>query len=329
MKISSVNFSVVFTQHFFFGVILTVIVSLAVSCSEGPVVKKPDTLLTSPELTLQFSDNFDEDYEEPGYFNMTQWIKWRGDARTENGSAVYSTATIPGNLGFAGIGTRRKYFNPGLRGTNGIEVTFVKHLEGKGAQERTHEEAREHALSHGVEHDILALAPRFVTGMVVTISNGYGQIGLADILGVQVHFDLISNWGLMWWLVRSILPEDYEKYPVLEDGYRTFKEFPKEGTFITEPCVGLATRYYTPLDLKSPFGHRVGLYLTDDGNTLYWTLDGEIMDTVDITGFFSSKPEYVKDGAYVTISGAGYQPHSWEIDDVAIYTSPLDHTPHE
>ena len=163
----------------------------------------------------------------------------------------------------------------------------------------------------------------------MTISNGYGQIGLANLLGVQVHFDLISNWGLMWWLVRSILPEDYEKYPVLEDGYRTFKEFPKEGIFITEPCVGLATRYYAPLDLESRFGHRVGLYLTKDENTLYWTLDGEVMDTVDITGFFSSKTEYVKDGAYVTISGAGYQPHSWKIDDVAIYASPLDNTPHE
>ena len=67
---------------------------------------------------------------------------------------------------------------------------------------------------------------------------------------------------------------------------------------------------------------RVGLYLTDDGNTIYWTLDGEVMDRVDITSFFSSSPESVKDGAHVTISGAGYQPHMWKIDDVVIYASP-------
>jgi len=70
----------------------------------------------------------------------------------------------------------------------------------------------------------------------------------------------------------------------------------------------------------SPLRHRYGLYLTDDGNTLYLTLDGKVMDTVDITGHFSSRPEVIKDGAYVTIAAAGsYQTNVWKVDDVGIY----------
>ena len=322
MKSNSDSSGVSFASRFLFAAALAFTAPLGLSCGEGQVANKQADMLKPSDLILQFSEDFDED------FDMTHWVKWEGDAKTENGRGVFSSATAPGDFGFAGIGTREKYFNPGLRGTNGVEVTFVEHLEGEGLPKRTPEEARKHALAHGVEHDILALAPRFTTGMVVTIANAYGQVGPpGDFRGVQVHFDLISNWGLMWWLVRSILPEDYEKYPLLEDGYRTFNDFPKESAFITEPCVGLATRHYDPIDIESPFGRRVGLYLTNDGTTLYWTLDGEVMDTVDVTGFFSSHPESVTEGAYVTISGAGYQPHFWKIDDVAIYASPLNKTP--
>jgi hypothetical protein len=43
------------------------------------------------------------------------------------------------------------------------------------------------------------------------------------------------------------------------------------------------------------------------------------MDTVDISGYFTADPEVMRDGAYVSISGAGYQPHIWTIEDVKIY----------
>tara|TARA_B100001123_G_C15107865_1_gene946255 strand:+ start:335 stop:481 length:147 start_codon:yes stop_codon:yes gene_type:complete len=45
------------------------------------------------------------------------------------------------------------------------------------------------------------------------------------------------------------------------------------------------------------------------------------MDTVDISGFFTSNPEFVREGAYVSISGAGYQPHIWKVDDLQIFSS--------
>ena len=64
------------------------------------------------------------------------------------------------------------------------------------------------------------------------------------------------------------------------------------------------------------------MHLTDDGNTVYWTLDGIVRDTCDITGYFASCPKSVAEGAYLTISGVGLQPHAWTIENVAIYARP-------
>ena len=108
---------------------------------------------------------------------------------------------------------------------------------------------------------------------------------------MQLHFDTINNWGLEWWPVRSIVAEDYGKYPKWDLRMSTFKGFPEKGKFISEPCLGFAVRHYDSIEIpESPFGHRLGLYLTNDGNTVFWTFDGKVMNRVDITAFFCFQP---------------------------------------
>ena len=68
---------------------------------------------------------------------------------------------------------------------------------------------------------------------------------------------------------------------------------------------------------------RWGLYLTDDANTVYWTLDGQVMDSGDITGYFSSSSESVREGAFLSVMGvAQFESNTWKMDDLEIYVSP-------
>ena len=74
----------------------------------------------------------------------------------------------------------------------------------------------------------------------------------------------------------------------------------------------LGMRWFPPNDrLTTPIGHRYGLVLTDDGDTVYWTLDGNEMDRADITGFFGSNQDAFTDGAYATIGGGGGYEQIW------------------
>ena len=77
---------------------------------------------------------------------------------------------------------------------------------------------------------------------------------------------------------------------------------------------------YSP-DRLAEASRRLGL--ADDGNTLYWTLDGVTLDTQDITGFFHSSPGCVAEGAYVTIVGyASFQRNTWTVSDARISVGP-------
>jgi len=321
------------------------------SAKQSPEAKhiNPDAL----GLTLRFSDSFDSEYGAPDHFDMAHWMKWKGDARTEEGYGIFDAVTTPGEWGDAGICTRGKHFNPGLKGRNGVEVTFVGHAQQGELHKNQHP-----------EHIGNPLAGRYITGMCLTISNYPGPI-IPDFeadceadrqaeresshdeqihsdfmssyrasgerrsgrRGVQIHFDWMSKWGLDCFLCRSILPEDYGQYPEWDVRLDSFEEFAGRGQFIGGACFVLAVRHYHPDQAENPLGRRYGLYLTDDGNTVSWTRDGTVMDTVDISGYFTSDPEFVKDGAYVSLSGAGYQPHIWKIDDVEIYASSLTESP--
>ena len=211
------RFGVTVAQRFFHTGAVAAVLALGVSCqpdshSDTPrskqdstaevPSKKPD--VPPPEgLVVQFSDDFNKEHKPPDRFDMTRWVKWSGQARTENGYAAYSTGATPGQFGVAGISTRAKYFNPGLRGTNGVEVTLVGYLREEGAPAPTAEEARMLGIEHGIvphaplshRHDLddfKRLWTGCVTGMTLTISNVYGQVALPEegVRSVQLHFDL-------------------------------------------------------------------------------------------------------------------------------------------
>ena len=78
--------------------------------SSGSGHINPDAL----GLTLQFADGFDQEYGAPDQLDTTRWIKWKGEARTENGYGLFDAVTTPGEWGDGGISTREKQFNPGL-----------------------------------------------------------------------------------------------------------------------------------------------------------------------------------------------------------------------
>ena len=281
-------------------------------------------MFTPTDLVVRLSDDFEKDYPAPHHFDMTRWTKWKGDARTRNGQSVL-TPTPPGSLGFTGIGTRKKDFNPRLAGTNGVEVTLAGYASGVGgsAELNKPEEMR------------LDLA------WALTLGSWHGQIGgqpdKQKDRGVQLHLDLIRPNGLYVYLVRGLLPEDDEKYP--KDGYSpggppgdpraSHEEAVEKGeVFISAPCLCLATRVYrSKQEIQEILGHshRWGLYLTNDANTIYWTLDAKVMDRVDIGGYFTSSPESVRDGAHLTVSALGAK--SCTIDDLVIYASPAKQAP--
>ena len=121
--------------------------------------------------------------------------KLTGDARTADGRCVIST-TPRGILGVAGIATRERSFNPGLAGTNGVEVT----LEGDHPEELDEPEEM-----------------RLVQAWSVTLGSDQGMLGDPIDRAMQLHFDLLHPNRLFVYLVRGLLPEDFEKYP--RDGY--------------------------------------------------------------------------------------------------------------
>ena len=290
---------------------------------------KAGDIFTPSDLEVRLSDNFEKDYPAPHHFDVTRWTKWKGEARTRNGQCLL-TPTSPGSFEFAGIGTRKRDFNPGLTGTNGVEVSLAGYAsEGDDLEE----------LGKPDEEMKLVLA------WGLTLGSWHGMIGdQADKQkdrGVQLHLDLILPNGLYVYLVRGLLPEDFEKYP--KDAYspggptglseterRAVHEeaVDKGEVFISAPCLCLATRVYrSEQEIQEILGRsrRWGLYLTDDANTVYWTLDGKVMDRFDIAGYFNSSPESVREGAHLTVSALSTD--SCTVDDLAIYASPPEKAP--
>ena len=278
---------------------------------------------TPANLDLRLADDFQKDYPAPHHFDFTRWKNWKGDARTRKGQCILAPTTL-GNLDFSGIATQNMAFNPGLAGTNGVEIDLVGYSS-KGDDPEEVENPDE---------------MRLIMAWGLTLGNWHGLMGeqpdKPKDRGVQLHLDLILPNGLYVYLVRGLLPEDLEKYP--KDGYtpgahpglnaeerrQTHEDAVEKGeVFVSAPCLCLATRLYrTEQQIEDILGHsrRWGLYLTDDANTIYWTLDGKVMDVADISGYFHSSPESVREGAHLTISALATD--SCTIDDLKIYASP-------
>ena len=296
--------------------------------------RQPEHEQRKADLALQFSDNFDQDYGPPDYFDLTRWTRvGEGQAKTENGFWLLEVEGAqplgPGEMAFGGFGTTERSFNPGLAGANGVEITVA---------DLGHKKDPPQELGPG--------EPTVVHAWSLTVGSWRGLIGgqAEEERAVQLHFDLMRPDGLFVYLVRGLVPEDFEKYPI--DGFRPAdspggryqglsereqrelheKEIAHGGVFISVPCLSLVARIYrSEQEMQDMLGRsrRWGLYLTDDADTVYWTLDGRVMDSIDISGYFSSSPESVENGAFLTVMGvASAQLNAWRMDDLEIYTSP-------
>ena len=311
------------------------------SSQEAPVAEEPPagetaalSLVTQAEheatkakLTVQFSDDFNQAYGPPDQFDLKRWTRLetaRGRIRDGHWLLEIERAPPPGpgDAVLGGFGTTGKYFNPGLAGTNGAEVTVGVF---------SHEDYPEEMNQPG----------QLVQAWSITLGSWHGFVGGQEDedRGVQFHFDLLRDDGLFVYLVRGLRPDDFDKYPRDAFGTEEGRNMtPQElrvaheaaiatgGPYVTVPCMALATRVYrdeAEIDDLLERPRRWGLYLTDDANTVYWTLDDQVMDALDITGYFSSGSKSVEDGALITIMGvATNQLNVWKMDDLEFRASP-------
>ena len=282
---------------------------------------------TKAKLTVQYSDDFNQAYGPPDQFDMKRWTRMpTARARIRDGHWLLEVERAPppgpGEAVLGGFGTTGKYFNPGLAGTNGAEVTVGVF---------SHEDYPEEMNEKG----------QLVQAWSITLGSWHGFVGgqEEEDRGVQLHFDLLRDDGLFVYLVRGLRPDDFDKYPRDKFGTEEGRTMtPQElrvaheaaiatgGPYVTVPCMALATRVYRePAEIADLLERprRWGVYLTDDANTVYWTLDGQVMDVLDITGYFSSSPKSVEDGALISIMGvATHQLNVWKMDDLAFLASP-------
>ncbi len=283
-------------------------------------------------LEVRFRDDFSQKHDPSEPPDMTRWTQLEsGRARTEDGFWLMDVwrdpPPGPGAVVLGGLATTERTFHPGLAGTNAVEITLAEFIHEKDYPIEVEEQ------------------DQLVHAWSLTVASWQGLVGGQgdDQRGVQLHLDLLRDDGLFVYLVRGILPEDFEKHPMDGFGHRDSldgrnqnlspsqlrklheKEIAHGGVFISVPTLILACRVYrTEEEIQDIIGRprRWGLYLADDANSVYWTLDDEVMDTRDISGYFGSKPESVQDGAFLTVMGvASYQRNTWRMDDLEILGS--------
>jgi len=92
------------------------------------------------------------------------------------------------------------------------------------------------------------------------------------------------------------------------------------GTFISYPCLVMECQTHSDQLLDNE--QRYGIYLTDDGRTASWTLDGEFMKSFDLGNYWDSSPGIADDGLYFSATGAGvFKENTFKMDDLKILTS--------
>ena len=319
------------------GLLVETAIVLAVSACQCTAEEEPEAAsidrqteheVSKRDLVIQLRDDFSRDDGAPDRFDMSWTRLQAGRSQTDNGYWVMEVLRPPppgpGAVSLGGFATAGRYFNPRLAGTNGVEITVVD-------------------FSHEEYDTVLDKPGQLVQAWSMTLGSWRGMVGgqtdKQKDRGVQLHFDLLRDDGLYVYLVRGLQPEDFSRFP--QDGFgrkesRTLSEkelralheeaIEQGGPFITVPCLALATRVYrSQREIQDMLGRsrRYGLYLTDDANTVYWTLDGQVMDWVDISGYFSSSGESVREGAFLSIAGvASFQRNSWRMDDLEIRASP-------
>ena len=287
------------------------------------------------DLDILLADSFSGDLDPSTW--TTDIATWPGGTvDAGNGTArLVATASSPpgpGVMAYCGFSSVGRQFTPHLSGTNLLEVTLTdcaysgpflnKHLTADGAASD-----REDPFSGN-----------YLTGFCLAIGSYRGLVGTGPTSAsvpvkgcadrvVQIYFDWYSKAGIWYLLNRNALSADWEQLRTWgsEEDKETWRRDDRiDCPVVTGPgnSVSLAWRR-NPLGDDTGWGHRYGLLLEDDGNTLSWLLDGNLVDKVDISGFFSSSPGCVAEGAYATIVGGGsYQHNVWTIADLRISGTP-------
>ncbi len=290
-----------------------------------------ESRMTRSDLNVLFSDNFNQGFDPDIW--TTDVAGWPGGKVTaDNGSAHMEASTSspagPGIMAYCGFATRNRQFTPHLAGTNLLELTLVDYRH-KGPFLNQYMTADGASSDHEDPY-----SGNYLMGFCLAIGTFRGLVGTGPVVKsipaetyinrvVQIHFDWYSKFGLSYCLNRNLLSGDKEKIRVWGkngDKEKWLSTHSVDCPVITIPgnSISLAVKH-DPLGDNTGWGHCYGLLLTDDGNSLSWLLDGKLMDTVDISGFFSSSPDCVAGGAFVTIvGGASYQQNVWSVSDIFI-----------
>lgn len=287
------------------------------------------------------------------------WEKLQSGAFTESGANRYrltqeqagfvieSETTRPegpGVISYGVIATRERHGAPGLKGTLIFEVDFVEYTN-NGEYLNKYMSAIGQPSDH--EDPIFG---NYLMGWGITIGNLKGFVtGMDDgdrKRAVQFHFDGYSKWGFGSCMNRQISTQDQQKYPRFTQkelmerladyfaGKETYEDAVRRMTPYRsmDDATVLSARHY-PLDEGGTggggviqgrsWGHRYGIMLSDDGNTFSWLLDGKVMDSCDITGYFSSSTDDFADGVYISIGGgAGFRKNLWRFANPRLRVKP-------
>lgn len=243
----------------------------------------------------------------------------------------------PGVMSYGAITTRERHGTPGLKGTLIFEVDLVDYTN-NGEYINKYMSA----IGQGSDHEdpIFGL---YLMGWGITIGNLQGFVGgMENFLdgdrkrAVQFHFDIYSKMGAFGTMNRQISTQDQQDYPKFDQtelmesgqdffaGKETYEDWVRRVTPYrsrTDATV-LYSRHYPfakPGDRHDGgirgdriWGHRYGIMLSNDGNTFSWLLDGMVMDSCDITGYFSSSTDDFADGVYISIgAGTGFRKNLW------------------
>jgi len=295
-----------------------------------------------PEKLKGLRADFTDDFSIDGPMDANKWVSLRSSLlRCEKGNLVLEMTggpPGPGAMCFGAFATRERHFNPGLKGTNLFELDiadysregeYITKYHGYDISSRVGDTAY-------AEDQLVGL---YLGGIAISIGSFQGDVSLnpgdprphRSLVGwekithrvVQINFDWWQK-GPLLLLHRGKMGGDLKTFTMWDqipaEKIADF-DYMGKGGWIADAAVALSQKRLKPGSLR-PYGHRFGLFLTDDANTVGWTLDGKIQDSVNIAGYFSSSPEVVKDGAYAAVGPVGtYERSIWEFASAKTYIS--------
>jgi hypothetical protein len=277
--------------------------------SEKPII--------TGNLRPEFTDRFDGRSCELNTFEPKWWAHPEGEAKCESGYAVLRAINTyfvgpgvgPVPAATAAMTTRRRYLSTGLRGTNLVETDFLGYASNGGYVNAWLDTYKRVSGAEGPDG-------KYEMGWSIQIgSRQPGSKAATNVeRWVKVQFDWWTGRGLVVLLERNSLPGDQTLYT--KSDMVTIRNETSKVPFLDEDLVVLKARMLKREEF-APAGHKYGLGCADNGATLFWTLDGRVMDAADIRGFFDSVSSEFRDGAYVGLIGtSSYQDTLWRFDNV-------------